>query len=168
VWQVVVQSRQRLDVHSSVGCASTADLVVRGDRYARRARAYALPSPADVVHFKPDTVFQLVPGAYNRVALSVTPKMIGYRYEPLLCCFGNTVWTATRAVAYSSYAVVDRHIPVRFLNLYRNEMPFTNNLPLSLAYIDHPTRTPQARAAELGGRGLPRAGQRLAHDRGRY
>jgi hypothetical protein len=93
VWQVVVQSRQRLDVHSSVGCASTADLVVRGDRYARRARAYALPSPADVVHFKPDTVFQLVPGAYNRVALSVTPKMIGYRYELLCCCLNCTAFS---------------------------------------------------------------------------
>jgi hypothetical protein len=135
VWQVVVQSRQRLDVHSSVGCASTADLVVRGDRYARRARAYALPSPADVVHFKPDTVFQLVPGAYNRVALSVTPKMIGYRYCRLLCCCGYAVWTATSAVACSSYAVVDRHLPVRSPNQYRNGMPFTNNIPLSLTFI---------------------------------
>lgn len=79
VWQVVVQTRQRLDVHGTVGCASSADLVVRGDRYARRARAYALPSPADVVHFRPDAVFQLVPGAYNRVALTVTPKAVGYR-----------------------------------------------------------------------------------------
>lgn len=76
----MVQTRQRLDVHGNVGCASMADLVIRGDRFARRARAYALPSPADVVAFKPDTVFQLVPGAYNRVALSVSPKMVGYRH----------------------------------------------------------------------------------------
>ena len=67
-------------MHGSVGCASLADLVVRGDRFARRARAYALPSPADVVCFRPDTVFQLVPGAYNRIALSVNPKTVGHRY----------------------------------------------------------------------------------------
>ena len=79
MWQVVVQTRQRLDIHGNVGGAALADLVVRGDRFARRARAYALPSPADVVSFKPDTVFQLVPGAYNRVALSVSPKIVGYR-----------------------------------------------------------------------------------------
>ena len=79
VWQVVVQTRQRLDIHGNVGSAALADLVVRGDRFPRRVRAYALPSAADTVSFKPDTVFQLVPGAYNRVALSICPKMIGYR-----------------------------------------------------------------------------------------
>ena len=93
VWQVVVQTRLRLDVHGSVGCASMADLVVRGDRYARRARAYALTSPADAVCFRPDSVFQLVPGAYNRVAVSVSPKIVGHRYMLIgrflmirLCC----------------------------------------------------------------------------------
>jgi hypothetical protein len=80
VWQVVVQTRQRLDIHSNVGSAALADLVVRGDKFARRARAYALPSPADVVNFRPDSVFQLVPGAYNRVALTVSPKTVGCRY----------------------------------------------------------------------------------------
>jgi len=83
IWQVIVQTRQRLDIHGSVGSIAQADLVVRGDRFARRARAYALPSPADIVSFRPDNVFQLVPGAYNRVALSISPKCVGYRQVQL-------------------------------------------------------------------------------------
>ncbi|KAJ1442329.1 hypothetical protein B484DRAFT_442214 [Ochromonadaceae sp. CCMP2298] len=79
VWQVVVQTRQRLDLHCNLGCAASADLVVRGDRFARRVRAYALSSPADSVAFKPDNVFQLVPGAYNRVAVTVSPRAVGFR-----------------------------------------------------------------------------------------
>jgi hypothetical protein len=79
VWQVVVQTRQRLDLHCNLGCAAAADLVVRGDRFARRVRAYALSSPADTISFKPDNVFQLVPGAYNRVCVTVNPKTVGFR-----------------------------------------------------------------------------------------
>ena len=75
-WHVVVQSRQRLDVHSNVGSTAAVDLVVRGDRYARRVRAFASPSP-DAFAFSPQQVFQLVPGAYNRVAVGYTPKAIG-------------------------------------------------------------------------------------------
>lgn len=78
-----MHTRQRLDIHGTVGSAALADLVVRGDRFARRSRAYAMPSAADVINFKPDTVFQLVPGAYNRVALSISPKLVGYRQVQL-------------------------------------------------------------------------------------
>lgn len=79
IWQVMVQTRQRLDIHGSVGAVSCADLVIRGDKYPRRVCAYATPAPNDVVAFKPDTIFQLVPGAYNRVALNVHPKTVGFR-----------------------------------------------------------------------------------------
>lgn len=76
---MVVQTRQRLDIHSTVGSTASSDLVIRGDRFARRAKAFELSSAADTLRFKPETVFQLVPGAYNRVSIHINPKVVGYR-----------------------------------------------------------------------------------------
>jgi hypothetical protein len=78
VWHVVVQSRQRVDLHASVGSTSTVDLVVRGDRYARRARAFASQG-ADQIAFEPKSTFQLIPGAFNRVAVQFSPRLLGSR-----------------------------------------------------------------------------------------
>ena len=78
VWHVVVQSRQRVDLHSSIGSTATVDLVVRGDRYARRARAYASQC-GDKITFEPKSTFQLIPGAFNRVAVQFSPRMLGSR-----------------------------------------------------------------------------------------
>lgn len=58
VWRVIIQTRQRLDVHGSVGATSPVDLVVRGDRFARRARAFVSLS-TDRITFKPDAAFQV-------------------------------------------------------------------------------------------------------------
>ena len=74
----MVQSRLRLDVHGPVGSSASVDLVVRGDRFARRARAFS-SNTSDRVDFLPVNVFQLVPGAYNRVAVKFSPRMIGTR-----------------------------------------------------------------------------------------
>ena len=35
MWHVIVQSRQKIDIHSSLGSSTSVDLIVRGDRYAR-------------------------------------------------------------------------------------------------------------------------------------
>jgi len=78
VWHVVVQSRQRVDLHSTIGSTATVDLVVRGDRYARRARAYASQC-GDKISFEPKATFQLIPGAFNRVAVQFSPRMLGSR-----------------------------------------------------------------------------------------
>ena len=83
VWHVVVQSRQRVDIHASLGSSSSVDLVVRGDRYARRAHAYSSHC-GDRLSFKPKTTFQLVPGAFNRVSVQFSPNLAGSR----------CVWTA--------------------------------------------------------------------------
>lgn len=63
-WHIVVQARLRMDVHSLLGQQSPADLVVRGDRYSRKVRAFS--SMPTEVSFEPANAFQLVPGAYNR------------------------------------------------------------------------------------------------------
>lgn len=63
-WHIVVQARLRMDVHSLLGQQSPADLVVRGDRYSRKVRAFS-SAPAEV-SFEPPNAFQLVPGGYNR------------------------------------------------------------------------------------------------------
>lgn len=63
-WHIIVQARLRMDVHSLLGQQSPADLVVRGDRYSRKVRAFS-SAPAEVM-FEPANAFQLVPGAYNR------------------------------------------------------------------------------------------------------
>lgn len=63
-WYVVVEARLRMDVHALMGQQSPGDLIVRGDRYSRRVRAFS-SRPAEVT-FEPDSAFQLVPGAYNR------------------------------------------------------------------------------------------------------
>eukprot|EP01041_Mallomonas_annulata_P001319 gene1319-2541_t len=81
IWHVVVQTRQRLDLHSTVGTSVAMDLVVRGDRFARRARAYASSASEGslVVNFEPESVFHLVSGAFNRVVMTVSPKKTGTR-----------------------------------------------------------------------------------------
>ena len=78
MWHVVVQSRQSIFLHSSVGGSSSVDLVVRGDRFTRRAKAYSSQS-LDKTEFSPDSIFQLIPGAYNKVALQHHPKQVGTR-----------------------------------------------------------------------------------------
>lgn len=77
---MIVYSRLRLDIHGTVGSPTAADLVVRGDRSLRRARAFASTlASTQQISFKPDSVFQLVPGAYNRVLTTIIPKQLGYR-----------------------------------------------------------------------------------------
>ena len=78
MWHIVVQSRQSIFLHSSVGGSSTVDLVVRGDRFTRRAKAYSSQS-LDKTEFSPDNIFQLIPGAYNKVSLRYHPKQTGMR-----------------------------------------------------------------------------------------
>ncbi|CAN0278334.1 unnamed protein product [Ectocarpus sp. 8 AP-2014] len=76
-WHVIVQARLRMDVHSLLGQQSPADLIVRGDRYSRKVRAFS-SCPAEV-SFEPANAFQLVPGAYNRVELRFRPLSTGSR-----------------------------------------------------------------------------------------
>ena len=73
---MIVQSRQRLDVTTSVGSTASIDLVIRGDRYSRRARVFG-SNTLDRAIFDPIDVFQLVPMAYNRVLLKYSPSSIG-------------------------------------------------------------------------------------------
>ncbi|KAG5181621.1 hypothetical protein JKP88DRAFT_349186 [Tribonema minus] len=75
IWHVMVHSRLRLDVHATLGQASAADLVVRGDRYSRRVRCFT-SAPADC-EFDPPSTFQLVSGAYNRVDMRYRPTRTG-------------------------------------------------------------------------------------------
>lgn len=79
-WHVVVQSRQRLDLSGAVGTSSQVDLVVRGDRFARRVKAYSGPISlgSDLgIYFQPSGAFQLVPGAFNRVLAGYQFKSVG-------------------------------------------------------------------------------------------
>ena len=77
---MIIYSRMRLDIHGTVGAPTAADLVIRGDRHPRRVRAYASTlATTQEISFKPDSVFQLVPGAYNRVLTTIIPKQLGYR-----------------------------------------------------------------------------------------
>jgi hypothetical protein len=67
-----------LDISGNVGSLTGVDLVVRGDRFARRARAYT-DSPSDTITFQPEAVLQLTPGAYNRVVLNYNFRHTGTR-----------------------------------------------------------------------------------------
>jgi hypothetical protein len=84
IWHVTIHSRQRLDLHCSLGSKNSVDLIVRGDRYARRGRAFSSLSysySSELATFHPESYFQLVPGAYNRVVLTYCPKRVGTRYD---------------------------------------------------------------------------------------
>jgi hypothetical protein len=78
IWQVIVQTRQRLDVNTGVGSTASVDLVVRGDRYNRRGRMYSSTS-SDRLVFDPSGTFQMVPMSYNRTVLMYSPTAIGSR-----------------------------------------------------------------------------------------
>ena len=74
LWHVVVSSRLKKDVHASLGTATQAELVVRGDPHhqaPRRVQAYA--SNQLEVAFSPAGPFHLAPAALTRVALRWTP-----------------------------------------------------------------------------------------------
>lgn len=75
-WHVIVQSRQRLDVHATLGQVASTYVVVKGDRYLRRARCFT--SHASITP-SPSTTFQLVPGTFSRVELHCIPSEIGSR-----------------------------------------------------------------------------------------
>jgi hypothetical protein len=75
---VIVEARQKIDVHCTVGSASSVDLVVPGDRFARRVKVFASPT-GDKVATQPAALFQLVPGALNRVSVQLTPRYMGIR-----------------------------------------------------------------------------------------
>uniref|UniRef100_A0A7S1XUC6 EF-hand domain-containing protein n=1 Tax=Phaeomonas parva TaxID=124430 RepID=A0A7S1XUC6_9STRA len=71
LWHVHVNARLRLDLHATAGQAVTADLVVRGDSFTRRVRAYSsLPKE---VSFDQAGEFALVAGSYNRIGLRYRP-----------------------------------------------------------------------------------------------
>lgn len=78
MWHVVIQYRQRLDVHGPIGSSSVIDLVVRGDQFPRRARAFISHS-VDNISIAPNVGFQLTPGAYNRLAVKFVPRGLGTR-----------------------------------------------------------------------------------------
>ena len=78
MWNVIIQYRQRLDVHGPIGSSSVIDLVVRGDQFPRRARAFISQS-VDNVSIAPNVGFQLTPGAYNRLAVKFVPRGLGTR-----------------------------------------------------------------------------------------
>lgn len=89
VWQVMVHSRLRLDVHGTVGAVSAADLVIRGDQYPRRVQAFALPSPFFQLSFKPSVPMQLIPNAYNRILTCIQPKVSGNQRRALIHVVDN-------------------------------------------------------------------------------
>lgn len=76
---MIVQTRQKMDVHGVVGSILSTDLVIKGDRYARRVKAFCSNAVHDKVSTQPEGVFQLVPGAYNRIAFNLMPQLSGYR-----------------------------------------------------------------------------------------
>ena len=74
-WHVVVQSRLRLDVHAPVGQSTPSDLVIQGDKFARRVQVYS-SSPVETA-FDPSRPFQLVPGAFNRATVRFKMRKAG-------------------------------------------------------------------------------------------
>jgi hypothetical protein len=99
VWSVTVQTRQRLDLHCALGSRNSVDLVIRGDKYARRVRAFngvSYTPCQDRIHFQPESYFQLVPGAYNRVLMAYSPRALGLRRTQI-----NVVDTDTREMVSS-------------------------------------------------------------------
>lgn len=77
-WHVLVQTRQSVHMHSSIGGSSSLDLIVRGDRYTRRGHAYS-SQVVDAVQFQPESTFQLIPNVFNKVTLKYFPKQAGMR-----------------------------------------------------------------------------------------
>lgn len=78
IWQVFVQTRQKLDIHGSIGAPSNVDLVVKSDvSSTRRCRAFGNGG----LTFSPKGVFQLVPGVYNKVVASIIPKCVGVSHS---------------------------------------------------------------------------------------
>lgn len=130
VWQVFVYSRLRLDVQSMVRSPSAADLVVRGDRFSRRARAFCSQSSAYSVAFKPENVFQLVPGAYNRIMTTVQPKALGHRRalinlvdvdtRELISSWLLNISSSAPAVSRAYDVVVSAHAPIYKKILFKN------------------------------------------------
>jgi hypothetical protein len=115
-WHVCVQSRLRLDVNSCVGQATSSELVIQGDKFARRVQLFS-SSPAEV-EFDPGRQFQLVPGAFNRAACKfkmrsagqqkVHVHMVDMDTKELVCAWLVTVNSALPVIT----KVYDVQLPV--------------------------------------------------------
>lgn len=100
VWHVIVQARLRMDIHSLLGQQSPADLVVRGDHYSRKVRAFS--SSLTEVSFEPANSFQLVPGVYNRWERQpgFHAEQILQQWKMLLALINHSyVWNAWKVIA---------------------------------------------------------------------
>ena len=75
IWHVTVQSMLRLDVHSTLGQAKRISLTVKGDRFSRRVQCFSSREHESVFH--PSSPFQLVSGAYNKIAMVYKPLTAG-------------------------------------------------------------------------------------------
>ena len=99
----------RLDLNCVVGSKSLVDLVVRGDRFGRRVKAFSCQSTADLrgVSFPASGPFQLAPGAYNRVSLNYKPTSAGSRRIQV-----NIVDVDTRELITAWLLIVNVSAPV--------------------------------------------------------
>mmetsp|Transcript_15418 Transcript_15418/g.16702 ORF Transcript_15418/g.16702 Transcript_15418/m.16702 type:complete len:1790 (+) Transcript_15418:1-5370(+) len=162
IWQVIIYSRLRLDIHGIVGTPTAADLVIRGDRYPRRVRAFASSlSTSQLIHFKPESAFQLVPGAYNRVMATIIPKQLGNKRALINVVDCDTkellsVWLAsihaTAPAVMRSYDVevgVNKPIykKILFKNLWDAKRKFT------LTSSDETLMRPRVPTVEIGPQG---------------
>ena len=75
IWYIVVQSCLKIDAFTSVGSVSAVDLIVRGDSYKRRVRAYS--SSPSTISFLPSTVMQMSSRVSNRIVVKYAPLAIG-------------------------------------------------------------------------------------------
>lgn len=159
---MMVHSRTRLDIHGTVGGTAAGDLVIRGDnRHPRRVRAFGLPAPALLqLGFKPANVFQLVPGAFNRVVIAVRAKsslsvprrllvnVVDVDSKELIAAHLLSVQAAAPAVARAYEVEVTVGGTVFKKILFRN--PWASIRKFKLLSSDEDIMKPRSDSVELG------------------
>lgn len=97
LWQVVVQSCQRVTIQTTVGSIASVDLVAEPEDYVRaavqyprgmgrlhvrggrRCRAYAVSTAYDQFRFDPASVFQITPESFAKIHFSCHCNAVGFR-----------------------------------------------------------------------------------------
>ena len=81
LWHVTVHTTLRVDLNAKMGQRSVCDLIVKGDRQLRKVMCYS-SHPADTV-CTPGRPFQLVSGAFNKIAVAFQPRALGQKNAQL-------------------------------------------------------------------------------------
>eukprot|EP01035_Chromulina_nebulosa_P017502 gene17502-23058_t len=80
-WEIYIHTCQRIDTVGSFGGVSKIELLVKGDRFNRRLKAFTTLESNQSISFNPKNIFNLIPGSYSKISAEILNKTFGTRKD---------------------------------------------------------------------------------------